>query len=123
MSDKKNVMISELEDRIKAGYEVFLFDSKDAELMKLLCIGSKKQNNRKIEIWHSLDSEMKSGHIRYISRYEMEEILDMYRLYDFSDKFTVISESSQFGSLFNYLKTGVLTKEEMAEALLYTDKR
>lgn len=123
MSDKKNVMISELEDRIKAGYEVFLFDSKDAELMKLLCIGSKRQNNRKIEIWHSLDSEKKSGHVRYISRYEMEEILDMYRLYDFSDKFTVISESSQFGSLFNYLKTGVLTKEEMAEALLYTDKR
>ena len=49
----------------------------------------------------------------------MDEILNFYRMYDFSDKITVISDSDQFGSLINYVKTGILTKQEMVDALLY----
>ena len=40
-------------------------------------------------------------------------------MYDFSDKVSIISDTDQYGCLFNYVKTGILTKQEMVDALLY----
>ena len=40
-------------------------------------------------------------------------------MYDFSDKVDVIADSPQYASMLNYVKTGILSKEEMIEALLY----
>lgn len=43
---------------------------------------------------------------------------DRYYLYEFSDKYRLISDSPIYPNLFNYLKTGLLTEEELLEALL-----
>ncbi len=46
------------------------------------------------------------------------DLLEQYRRYDCSDRFQTLSDGGICGSLFNYLKTGLLTKEEPVEMLL-----
>lgn len=54
-----------------------------------------------------------------ISPTEEKELLDIYHLYECSDRFQVVSRSQEHGSLFCYLEQGLLSTEEMIEALLY----
>ena len=49
---------------------------------------------------------------------EIELYCKLYFTYEFSDRFTVITGSGQYPSLFNYLSTGILTEEEILEAIL-----
>ena len=38
-------------------------------------------------------------------------------MYEYTDELSVIKDSTQYPSMLNYVKTGLLTKEEMIEAL------
>lgn len=49
---------------------------------------------------------------------EIHILKNLYRMYDFSDQFFIISEESQYGSLLNYVKTGFLTMEEVLQAFI-----
>ena len=42
----------------------------------------------------------------------------LYLTYEFSDKFRMISMDGNYGTIWNYVKTGLLTPEEAVEALL-----
>lgn len=48
---------------------------------------------------------------------EYEMLMDLYNMYEFSDGFGVVGEESRFGGLKNYLDTGILSAEEMAQSL------
>lgn len=54
-----------------------------------------------------------------ISKTDLTFLLNIYRMYEFSDRITLISESSQYPSLLNYILTGMLTEEEFIDALLH----
>lgn len=56
--------------------------------------------------------------INRISEAEQESLRNLYHLYDFSDKFRLLAEEPYYGSVMNYVKTGVLTETEAFEALL-----
>lgn len=43
----------------------------------------------------------------------------LYHLYEFSHRFSVISKSAMYGSLFDLMDTGLLDKQEAAEVLLH----
>lgn len=49
---------------------------------------------------------------------EDPEVMNLYRMYEFSDEIIVFSESSQYGSIWNYVRRGLLTAEEAIDALL-----
>ncbi len=49
---------------------------------------------------------------------EMGEILDLYRSYEASDKLIFLGESENYGGLRNYVRSDILSEEEMFEALL-----
>lgn len=53
-----------------------------------------------------------------ISGSERDSIAALYRTYEFSDRVLLISEDSRYGSLFNYVNTGLLTREELYQILL-----
>ena len=40
-----------------------------------------------------------------------------YYMYEYTDELSVIKDDPQYPSMLNYVKTGLLTKEEMIEAL------
>ena len=44
---------------------------------------------------------------------------NLYYLYEYTDDVNVIADSSQYPTLLNYVKTGLLTEDEMLEALLH----
>lgn len=48
-----------------------------------------------------------------------EEVKNQYYLYEYSDKIQVITNNPQYPSMFNYIKTGLLTEAEMREALFH----
>ena len=48
-----------------------------------------------------------------------EEFKGFYYLYEYSDNINVITDNPQYPTLLNYVKTGLLTEDEMLEALLH----
>lgn len=54
-------------------------------------------------------------------RFQKEELVELqkfYYTYEFSDKFMILSLNCNFGTIWNYVKTGFLTPEEALAALL-----
>ena len=45
------------------------------------------------------------------------EILDLYRTYEFSDRVIFISNDSNYGTLYNYVRAGIITEREFIEAI------
>ena len=46
-----------------------------------------------------------------------EEFLSLYTTYEFSDKVCLLTEDSYFPTVINYYRTGLLSKDELLEAL------
>ena len=46
------------------------------------------------------------------------DLKHLYYTYEFSNKFIMLSTDSNFGTIWNYVKTGILTSEEALSALL-----
>jgi hypothetical protein len=107
-----------LDKFINDGKKVLIFDD-DLDILHLIYDGLKYKEITNVEIWHCIEEASDYKYSTYIMRKEMDEILEIYNMYDFSDKVIVVSNSNQYGSLFNYVKTGILTKQEMVDSLLY----
>lgn len=118
---KKNSlnMISILQEQINKNKKIIIFQYSEDNLLELLSKGIDNEQSSIIEIWHSIKGYSALRCTRFFSQEDINEILKMYFLYDFSDKVITISDSLQYGSLFNYVKTGILTKQEMVDSLLY----
>lgn len=54
---------------------------------------------------------------RQITKKAQDELLELYNMYEFSDRFRVVSGNRQFGSVWNYVDAGILTEQEALEAL------
>lgn len=117
----KSEIVCALEQKIKEGKRIFLLDQHDAKLLGLLCKGLKEHDLLDAEVWHCMDEASGYCRVQRISRKEMDEVREMYLMYDFSDRVSIISNPAQYGSLFNYLENGVITAEDMMEALLVTN--
>ncbi len=108
---------SELEEELKAK-TIILFDCGKRDYLDLLIREVNSRNLANVEVWHDFDGISDSDKIKKKSSEQICEILKLYRLYDFSDRLFVISENPQYGNLFNYVKNGVLSSEELVEAWL-----
>ena len=71
-----------------------------------------------IEVWHSDVHFPSSEMVRFVSREELDEVLELYRLYDFSDKIIILSDTEQYATLFNYIRNRIITPKEFVEVLL-----
>lgn len=54
---------------------------------------------------------------RQITIEQQAELLKVYHMYEFSDRFRVVSRDSRFGSIWNYVDAGILTEREALEAI------
>lgn len=70
-------------------------------------------------LWHFEDAVFTNVDYRQITKEELQTLKQLYCMYEFSDRFQVISWESQYGSLFNLVDTGILTMEEAFQALLH----
>lgn len=115
----KSKLICKMEELLSARKRVILLATYDKKILDYV---EEILNNRlmeNVEIWHCINDVEQGSRLRRISAEEMKDVLEIYRIYDFSDKVIFISDSEQYGNLFNYVNNGILTTEEMVEALLY----
>lgn len=110
-------MLDSLKQKIAENKYIFLYAGKELEFLQL--IAEAIEMNNKIEIWHSIKSFKSYQCVQFITSSEMDRLMEYYLLYEFSDKIFVISDSIQYGTIFNYIETGILTNQEVAKALLY----
>ena len=58
------------------------------------------------------------GAIYVASNEEVQIILELYKTYDSSNKLIICTDENNCGSLWNYYDNGILSEEELVEALL-----
>lgn len=63
----------------------------------------------------------KKGNYTYrrISMQELKWLKGLYGTYEFSDRFQILSDSGNYGNIFNYVENGLMTPEEAFHAVLY----
>ena len=104
---------------IDLGNIVIIFDYDNLDIMQLLSQKLVSKNIFNVEIWQSIDKKSNIKLSKYVSKAVIDKVINLYCMYDFSDKVFVISDTNQYGNIFNYIKTGILTRQEMVDALLY----
>lgn len=97
---------------------IILYDCEDREYLNVLKEALRRHDLTDVEIWHCIEDMPDDDAIKKKTCRQMEEITQLYRLYDFSDRVLLISRAQQYGTIFNYLQSGLLSGEELAEALL-----
>ena len=107
-----------LETLISNGVQILVIDQDDEKLISLIRERIHSRNANTIEVWHCIEERIPFSGERLLTKKQMERVLELYHLYDFSDKVTVLSSNVQYASMVNYVKTGLLTMEGMVEALL-----
>jgi len=104
---------------IEDGKKIILFDCSDMKLLKSIVQWIIECKIDDLVIWQSIEKSLTDEYVEFISKKTMCDIVSMYHMYDFSDKVLLVSNITQYGNLFNYVNTGILTKQEMVDALLY----
>lgn len=139
--ERQQAIIAELEADIKAYDHVFLVRGKDplvnkiATLLRRLEYVGNPRGTRLVlfsqetspeagnDLSHCLvhrpGSDKSRISERKISTAEADMLCRLYGMYEFSDRFHVLSRGTSFGGLLNYIDTGLLGEEEALKALLY----
>lgn len=117
----KTRAVCALEDRLNNDYKIILFNLKDAGIFHELCmaVSNKKEY---IEIWTCRDYANENSlytFVHMISQAETDEIMDIYRLYEFTDNLIVLSDDLSYPGLVNYMRQGVLDEQSMIAAITY----
>ena len=118
---EKTTIICALEDRLGHNCKIILFRLKDTGIFHELCMAvSGKQEN--VEIWTCADYADECDRFSFvslISQTEMDEIMDIYRLYEFTDSLIVLSEDPVCPGMMNYIRQGVMDEQSMIAAITY----
>ena len=88
--------------------KVFLFDMQESHICW------KELEPRLEERICKCDSEIG---IYHNSDEQKEDMIKQYLLYEFTDRITLLTDNPAFPSLMNYVDQGILTEQELAEAL------
>ena len=117
--DSKEDIISRVERCLRQGKRIILFEHGDESLITMLVKKLTLKGENNTEIWYRGNNDPNGSCLVKLSNEDFEEVLKLYRLYDFSDKVSLVAESSQYGTMFNYVRNEILSIEEMVDAILF----
>lgn len=124
--DFEERLLKKLEEDLEEYDKIFLVSGSEGvqgELVKGLCSGREagKQKKRILVLSSEKTQAGKAACVTYrqITEEEEERLGRLYFLYEFSDRFLLLSDKGTYGSLFRLIETGLLETEEALEALLY----
>lgn len=108
--NKKCILIDDSENRAKDLWSILTEYVHDKSLV----------NNQVFLV--SSDLKCQIGTIRIcteaVPEDELRSYINLWRTYEFSDRFTVISEDPHFGSMLNYVENGLISWYEYFDTLL-----
>lgn len=101
--------------------KVVIFQDINPQWVSAVCskISKSPQRGRTLLLITDHIDAYENSDVKEVSRKEMREILELYYMYEFSDRVQIISSGHRFGTLLNYVDTGLLTFDEAIEAFLY----
>lgn len=119
-------ILMKLEDDLKKYEKIFLILDNEETVDKLLdkLFNSMRIKAKKQRVLILYSGKQKIGIDesvvqRVISREETEALCRLYFMYEFSNRFQVISRTETYGDVFQLVDTGLITLEEAIEALLH----
>ncbi len=81
--------------------------------------GNYKVTDKKVLILSDLaDKRACNIEWRCVAEGEIEDIMEIYYMYEFSNRITIVTQRQATGSLLDYVNTGLLTREEVVTAVL-----
>lgn len=115
-------LLRQLEEWLAVYDHIFLVPDKmveeDISVSGILRAGAGKTGDRKFLLLSaSLITESVGFTYRQLMEEEQEQFLRLYHMYEFSDRFSVISWENAYGGLFHLVETGLLSMDEAAQAL------
>lgn len=124
MSEYGEGLLAELERDLEDYDRIFLIPVMDeiyGELFRWLDRSGRPQNCGENILVLSVEAlaEGSNYSCRRISVPKMARLKELYFMYEFSDRFRLLSREESFGGILNFLDTGILTKEEVFRGLLY----
>lgn len=111
--------LHEMYEKIRCGKQIIIYNLADSKLLdKLLKLLILKTGT--VEIWSSVkcraDGDLDLLHVTSIDG--LEEVIRMYKTYEFTDKIIMVSDDNNYPCIYNYVKQKLITEEEMIEAIL-----
>lgn len=120
-------LLCQLESDLKKYDKIFLVLEERKlldDILRLLCdSGAMEGKKQKILVLASLKRQTGKDTLvmyRQISEDESKQLCRLYSMYEFSDRFQILSgETMLYGSLFQLVDMGLLSLRESVSALLY----
>lgn len=114
-------IFDELEDMLKKYDKIILIKSGDEKFVFSKLSTSKiiKNRKQKILILSTIKQQKLFGfYYKKISNDESKLFYQLYHMYEFSNRFQILSKEECYGNLFNFVFLGLLSYDEMFEVLL-----
>lgn len=89
---------------------------------KTICDIVEYIKKKKLDNWQVIGTKKIGADISHyteISDYQFKYIKEIFYTYEVSDKLVYLSNDITYGTVMNYVKTGLMSEEEMLKALLY----
>lgn len=115
--DKKQI-ISQIE-KLLDEYTVIVCKSIINESFLRRIVNLIKKRGLKIKILVDCDSCFDIPEIMKISHEVFDYIVNLYNMYEFTDRIIVLSDETVYPSTINYFSQDILSENEIIEALLY----
>ena len=118
---KRQGLIQNIQNMCALSDRVLLVSHDEAEIESLFAAYAKRKPQKKTlfllknNVSRRLLADADSV---WLDEENFMEIRKLYLTYEFSDKFGLLVADSNFGTILNYVKTGLLSPEEAASALL-----
>jgi hypothetical protein len=104
-----------LEGTLKDNRRVLLIASDFSKTEEALAI---LDGYKDIKVLSTDPASAKHENVQEISVDQEKEFLDLYHMYEFSDKFLVLENSDQYGSMLNYVDGGLISFSEALKSLV-----
>ena len=121
-TESRNRGVLSIENDLEEFDRIILIDRKlhDPQLLDAFYEEDNLKGTDKKILILSGRADKKVGNIewRHVEDAEAEDILEIYDLYEFSNRIVIVAQGQVFGSLLNYVEAGLLTREEMVAAVL-----
>lgn len=104
-----------LEGTLKDNRRVILIASDFSKTEEALAI---LDGYKDIKVLCAVPGCAKFSNVQEISAKQEKELLDLYHMYEFSDKSLVLENGEQYGSMLNYVEGGLISFDEALKALI-----
>lgn len=124
MAGYHDVLLEELEKDLEYYDRIFLIPAVSQEYLDLFIQfgDSDKLENCRKKILVLSDENLAEGKrfsCRKLPRQTVRRLRELYFMYEFSDRFQLLSQEESFGGILNFVDAGILTKEEAICALFH----